>query len=159
VINGGDQTTAYRRSAKAVAFVVAGMYGVAMMIAILEFTRPDAVDGAEVGLGLVLSLWSMVRLSRCGIYADHDGIRVLNPLSSTRLRWDEIRRFVLEDQGPCRIERVHGSSVKVFGIQHSVWAALRRSRRTPEAAMIDELNRRLDDRRSAGQNPSRQTSL
>jgi hypothetical protein len=148
VTRAGDQTTTYRHPMKALVFVIAGVYVAAMMIAILVLTRPGLVDGVKVGLGFVVSLWSIFRLSRCGIYADHDGIRVLNPLSSTRLRWDEIRRFVLTDRGPSRIERVHGSSVKVFGIQRSTWAVMRSSRRTREAAMIDELNQRLGDRLS-----------
>jgi Bacterial PH domain len=141
-----EQRTTYRRSAKAAVFVVAGVYGTAMMVALLVLSRPDAADGAELALGLLLSLWSVFRLSRCGIYADGDGIRVLNPLTSRRLRWDEIRRFVLADRGPCRVEAVDGSSVRVFGIQHSPLAALRRSGRTREAVMIAELNQRLDDR-------------
>jgi hypothetical protein len=143
VISVGEPRTTYRNRIKTVAFVVAGVYGAAMMIAIATLTRPSGADGVKVGVGLLLSLWSIFRLSRCGIYADHDGIRVLNPLSSTRLRWHEIRRFVLSDRGPARIESVHGASVKVFGLQRSPWAVLRRSVRTPEERMIDELNGRL----------------
>jgi hypothetical protein len=150
VISVAEPRTTYRNSTKTVTFVVAGVYGLAMMIAIVALTHPAGGEALKVGVGLLLSVWSIFRLSRCGIYADHDGIRVLNPLSSTHLRWEEIRRFVLNEHGPARIESVHGASVKVFGIQHSPWAALRRSVRTPEARMIDELNRRLQTRVPAG---------
>jgi hypothetical protein len=124
-------------------FVAAGAWFLVSMIAILVLGRPDTGEALKVGVGLVLSLWSLFRLSRCGIYADHEGVRVLNPLSSTRLRWDEIRRFILTERGGCRLERVHGSAVSVFGIQQPTFT-LRRSSRSREAGMIDELNRRVD---------------
>src|SRR5919198_1209407 len=51
VISVSDEKV-YRDPLKALIFVIAGLYVAAMMIAILVLTRPDAVDGAKVGLGL-----------------------------------------------------------------------------------------------------------
>lgn len=141
------ERTTYRSSVLSFLIGASGVFGAVVMVFILVFGPPDNVeDGVQVGLGLVLSLWAIFRLSRCGIRADDDGIRLLNPVSSTHLRWDEIRRFVLMDDGACRIERVDGSTVKVFGIREPKWARLRRSRRSQEARTIDALNRRLSDR-------------
>jgi hypothetical protein len=75
---------------------------------------------------------------------------VLNPLSSTLLRWDEIRRFVLAQHGSCQVERLNGSTLKVFGIQQPLWATALRTRATREAAMIDALNRRVGERVGGG---------
>jgi hypothetical protein len=133
----------------AIVFVAAGVFYAPVTIALLALSDPDAGDTIKIGLGFAVSLWSIFRLRRCGLYPDHDGVLVLNPLSSTRLRWDEIRRFALTERGQGRVERVRGSAVKIFGIQQNTWATLRRASRTPETAMIDELNRRLTDRLGA----------
>jgi hypothetical protein len=149
MISVSDDRTTYRSWFMSFVIGATGVYSAVMMIFILVFGPPDNVeDGVQVGVGLVLSVWAICRLSRCAVYADDDGIRVLNPVSSTRLRWDEIRRFVLMDDGACRIERVDGSTVKVFGIREPRWGRLRRSRRSQEARMIDELNHRLSDGRA-----------
>ena len=126
-------------------FVVAGAYVGAMMVFILAFAELDAAGTAEVAVGLVLSGWSIFRLSRCGVHADRDGVRVVNPVSMTCLRWEEIARFVHEAQGSCRVERRDGSRVSMFGIREPTWSP-RRSGRTRAAALIDELNRRLGGR-------------
>src|SRR5829696_2235627 len=133
---------AYRNRLMAAFFVAAGVYGAAMMLFILAFAQLDAADTVEVGLGLGCSVWSIARLSRCGVYADDDGIRILNPLTSTRLRWEEIARFTHEDRGACRAERVDGSAVKIFGVQEPTWSP-RRSGATRAAVLIDRLNLRL----------------
>jgi hypothetical protein len=78
------------------------------------------------------------------VYADANGIRILNPLSTTRVRWDEIRGFELTDRGSCRVERVDASHVNVFGIQQPQWGGPGRPRGRRERGMIEELNRRLD---------------
>jgi hypothetical protein len=129
----------------AVAFVVGGIVIGLQFIALLALSRPGVVDGIELVAGIALCLWAILRLSRCGITADADGVRVLNPLTTTQLRWDEIARFELADQGPALIERRHGRPVKIFGLQQRP-VRIRRSRRTREAAMIDELNARLHSR-------------
>lgn len=139
--------TVYRSITTAAIYPVVGALLAAPSIALLISSPPGVVDGVEVAIGLALSLLAIFRLGRCGIYVEPDGIRVLNPLSSTRVRWDEIRRFVLPDRGACRIQRHGASAVKVFGIQPATWATLRRMCHTRESAMVDELNRRLANRR------------
>jgi hypothetical protein len=50
------------------------------------------------------------------------------------------------ERGACGVERVDGATVKVFGLQQTTWAVMRGSLHTRETVMIDELNRRLDER-------------
>jgi hypothetical protein len=61
VVSVNEQKTVYRNPTKTVGFVAAGVYGAAMMIFIVAFTHPNVVNGVKVGLGLVLSLWSILR--------------------------------------------------------------------------------------------------
>jgi Bacterial PH domain len=139
-------TTTYRSTPMAVLFATAGLWVGALMLFILAFGEPRGQDAVELAVGCVLSVWAILRLSRCGIFADQDGIRVVNPVSTKCLRWEEIRRFVLVDRGACRVERLDGSAVSIFGIQQPAWARARRAGRSQEARMIDELNRRLAER-------------
>ena len=135
-----DQTAVYRSASMAAACMFAGIYAGILIVTIAALTDLDDGDALQVGIGLTFSLWSLLRLSRCGVYADDSGVRILNPLSSTHLRWDEIQRFVLTAHGGCRVETLQGATVNVFGIRQT----MRRIQRTPEADMVDELNSRLD---------------
>jgi hypothetical protein len=126
-----------------VLFLASGVVFGAALIFILMFGERDIGEVAQVGLGLAAAVWAIARLSRCGIYADAEGVRILNPLSAPRLRWEEIRRFELTDRGGCRVERTDGSAVNAFGIQKPQGTSRERSR---EAAMVAELNRRLEQR-------------
>jgi hypothetical protein len=143
------ETIIYRSPGLALVLRAAGVWFGLMMVALLLLGPRDTGSIVEQVVGLVLSLWALLRLSRCGIYADADGIRILNPLSTTRVRWDEIRRFELTDRGSCRIERVDASHVNVFGIQQPQWGGPGRPRGRRERGMIEELNRRLDARAAA----------
>jgi hypothetical protein len=97
--------------------------------------------GAGVALvGLVFGSWVAVRWPRCGVYVERDGVRVLNPMTSTYVAWGEIERFVAVSYGACTLKRVHGRSVGIFGIQQTAWAARRGKVDTAEAGMIAELN-------------------
>jgi Bacterial PH domain len=141
-----DETIIYRSPGLALVLRAAGVWFGLMMIALLLFGPRDAGPVVEEVVGLVVSLWALLRLSRCAIYADAEGIRILNPLSTTRVRWDELRGFELPDRGPCRVERVDGSHVSVFGIQQPQWGGPGRPRGRRERGMIEELNGRLDAR-------------
>jgi hypothetical protein len=141
-----EDASVYRSPGLALVLRAAGVWFGLMMIALLLLGPRDAGAVVEEVVGLVLSLWALLRLSRCGIYADGEGIRILNPLSSTRVRWDEVRRFELTDRGACRVEHVAGSQVKVFGIQQPQWRGPGRPRGWRERGMIEELNRRLGAR-------------
>ena len=144
-----QDTTVYRSRGLSLYLRAAGVWFCLMMIALLLLGPRDAGSVLEDVVGLVLSLWALLRVSRCGIYTDADGIRILNPLSTTRVRWDELRRFELADGGSCRAERVDGSHVRVFGIQPPRWGGPGRPRGRRELAMIEELNRRLGARAAA----------
>jgi hypothetical protein len=138
-----EESIVYRSPGLAVVLRVAGVWFGLMMIALLLLGPRDVGSVVEDVVGFVLSLWALVRLSRCGISAGAEGIRIVNPLSTTRVRWDQIRGFDLTDRGPCRVERVDGSQVRVFGIQQPQWGGPGRPRGRRERSMIEELNRRL----------------
>jgi hypothetical protein len=106
--------------------------------------------GAEVicGLGIAFASWVATRWSRCGVYIEDDGVRVLRPLSSVRLKWLEIASFELSSYGPCLIKRTHGRSVSIFGIQQTAWDAQRGKTNTDEARTIAELNALLASHRA-----------
>lgn len=105
--------------------------------------------GAEVicGLAIVFSVWVATRWSRCGVFVHDDGVRVLNPISSVRLKWAEITSFQLVAYGSCLVKRVHGRPVPIFGIQQTAWDARKGKKDTDEAKMIAELNALLEAHR------------
>jgi hypothetical protein len=144
-----EQTVIYRSLGLALVLRAAGVWCGLMMVVLLLLGPRDAGHVVEDVVGLVLSLWALLRLSRCAIYADAEGIRILNPLSTTRVRWDELRGFELTDRGPCRVERVDGPDVRAWGIQEPQWGGPGRPRGRRERGMIEELNRRLDARAAA----------
>lgn len=144
-----EATITYQSRALALVLRAAGVWFGLMMVALLLLGPRDAVSVVEYVVGLVLSAWALLRLSRCGIYADAEGVRILNPLATTRVRWDEVRCFELADRGPCRVERADASPVRVFGIQQPQWGGPGRPRGRRERSMIEELNRRLDARAAA----------
>jgi Bacterial PH domain len=139
-----EETIIYRSPGLALVLRAAGVWFGLMMITLLLLGPRDVGPIVEEVVGLVLSLWALLRLSRCAIYTDAEGIRILNPLSTTRVRWDQLRGFELTDRGPCRVELVDGSQVTVFGIQQPQWGGPGRPRGRRERGMIEELNRRLD---------------
>jgi hypothetical protein len=144
-----EGTVIYRSPGLALVLRAAGVWFGLMMVGLLLLGPRDAGSVVEEVVGLVLSLWALLRLSRCAIYADVEGIRILNPLSTTRVRWDELSGFELTDRGRCRVERVDASPVTVFGIQQPQWGWPGRPRGRRERGMIEELNRRLDARAAA----------
>src|SRR3954469_12930912 len=133
-----EETIIYRSRGLALVLRAAGVWFGLMMIALLLLGPRDAGRVVEEVVGLVLSLWALLRLSRCAIYADAEGIRILNPLSTTRMQWDQLRGFELTDRGPCRVERVDASQVRVFGIRQPQWGGPVRPRGRRERGMIEE---------------------
>src|SRR3954453_79190 len=80
-----EEVIIYRSRGLALVLRAAGVWFGLMMIALLLLGPRDAGRVVEEVVGLVLSLWALLRLSRCAIYADAEGIRILNPLSTTRV--------------------------------------------------------------------------
>lgn len=144
-----DEPIIYRSPGLALVLRASGVWFGLMMIALLLLGPRDIGSIVEEVVGLALSLWALLRLSRCAIYTDAEGILILNPLSTTRVRWDQLRGFELTDRGPCRVQRVDGPDVRVFGIQQPQWGGPGRPRGRRERGMIEELNRRLDARAAA----------
>ena len=138
----------YRSRGSALAYIVGGLMFVALMMFFALSTVDDPSSCAFALGGALLGLWPVLRLSRCGVYIEDHGVRVLKPLSSVGLKWSEISSFELSPYGACRIKRNRGTSVPIFGIQQTAWAAQRGKTDTEEAQMIAELNARLETHRT-----------
>jgi hypothetical protein len=142
------QRRIYRSTGSALAYVVGGLMFVALMVFFALNTVEDPSSCAFAIGGALLGLWPVLRLSRCGVYIEDDGVRVLKPLSSVHLKWSEISSFELSSYGACLIKRIRGRSVPIFGIQQTAWDAQRGKKDTDEAKMIAELNTLLESHRA-----------
>ncbi len=96
-----------------------------------------------------LSLFCLLRLARAGVYADADGIRVLNPLRTVRVPWDHVLRFTLK---PHRgfpavgfVELIDGREIQIWGAQARSSTAA--AKRIPEQ-VVAQLNERLAQERA-----------
>jgi hypothetical protein len=143
----------YRSRSTSVALVGFGVMFSALMVLIVVLTWGDFGEVVICGLGLSFAVWVGVRVSRCGVFVEQTGVRVLNPLSTVRLDWSEIARFELAAYGACSIKRVSGRSVGIVGIQQTARDARRGKTDTDEAKMINELNALLETHRPSGRLP------
>ncbi len=134
----------------AVAFFFA--YGSLVFGGLFAFFAANSLDEPFVFAywmaGVLLAAWGLLRIARCGVFVEENGVRVLNPLSTVHLRWPEIARFEFSSYGSCLIKRVHGRSVAIVGIQQAGWQALTKKTDTDEAKMIAELNALLESHRA-----------
>ena len=64
-------------------------------------------------------------------------------LSTTDLKWGQIREFKLSPVGACLIGLNDGRWVSIIGIEQTNWAWLTNRQDTPERSMIAELNELL----------------
>jgi hypothetical protein len=106
-----------------------------------------AVFGVLIGAFLVL------RMGRAAVYAERDGVRIVNVWSTRFLTWGEIREFAKRPYGPAKVTTVDHRAVDIFAIQQSNWANMRHKSNTASDAMVAELNARLGAARDA-QRPS-----
>jgi hypothetical protein len=143
-----ERRQVYRSTSSSLAYAGGGLALGAVMTMFGVLAWGDA--GAEVicGLAIVFSAWVATRWSRCGVFVEDSGVRVLNPISSVRLRWAEITSFQLASYGSCSVKRVDGEPVPIFGIQQTAWDARRGKTDTEEAKMIAELNALLEAHRA-----------
>ena len=137
----------YRNSAYALLIAV-----VASLFFAASFDAAAGKGGPwePVGVVAVLSAFCLLRLARAGVYVDDDGIRVLNPLRTVRMRWEDVLRFTLKPRGGFPavgfVERIDGTEVQVWGIQARSGTAA--ARRIPEE-LVSALNERLAGAREA----------
>lgn len=144
--------TVYRNSSYALLItVVATLFLVASTVAAIVSGgpwEPVIVVGA-------LTLFALLRLARAGVYADEEGIRVLNPLRTVRVPWDHVLRFTLKaSKGFPAVgfaELIDGREIQIWGIQSR--SGTRAARRIPEE-VVAALNERLATERAA-QPPTR----
>ena len=99
-------------------------------------------------LMVFVALWLGLRVARCGVLVEDGGVRVVNPVSTVRMKWSEIARFEFRTYGSCAIKRVDGRSVSIVGIQQSAWAARRGQTDTQAAEQIAALNALLEAHRN-----------
>lgn len=140
-------TTWYRnRSYSLLITVVACLFAAASVVGTLR-SGGSWAPAVVVGLLSAFCLW---RLARAGVYADDEGIRVLNPTRTTRVAWDDVLRFRMRSH---RGFPAVGFAELVDGTEILCWGLQARSRnaaamRIPEA-VVEELNERLAAERSA----------
>jgi len=140
-------TTWYRnRSYSLLITVVACLFALASIVGTLR----GGGSWAPVVVVVTLSAFCLWRLARAGVYADADGIRVLNPTRTTRIAWEDVLRFRMRShKGFAAV----GFAELVDGTQVLCWGLQARSRnaaamRIPEA-VVEELNERLAAERAA----------
>jgi hypothetical protein len=143
--------TAYRNHQYALLIaVVAVLFACASLVA--GIVR-DGSTGARFGPVVpvvLLSAFCLLRLARAGVYADDEGIRVLNPLRTVRIPWEQVDHFSLRPyKGFPSVgfaELVDGGRVQMWGIQARSYNTA--AKRVPEE-LIEALNRRLQESRRA----------
>jgi hypothetical protein len=144
--------TPYRNSSYATLIaVVAVLFAIASVVAYLANHWPIE----PVIAVFALSAFCLLRLARAGVYADAEGIRVLNPLRTVRIPWERVQRFTLRAHGGFPAvgfaELVDGERVQIWGIQarsHTLAA-----RRIPEE-VVAALNERLAQERAGARPPT-----
>jgi hypothetical protein len=99
-------------------------------------------------LMVLVAMWLGLRVARCGVIVEDDGVRVVNPVRTVRLNWSEISSFEFRAYGSCSIKRVQGPPVAIVGIQQSAWAARRGQTDTQAAKQIAKLNTLLASHRA-----------
>lgn len=101
----------------------------------------DWVPVAVVG---ALSAFCLLRLARAGVYANDEGIRVLNPLRTVRVPWDHVLRFTLRPHKGFPAlgfaELIDGREVELWGVQSRSSTAT--AKKVPED-LVAQLNERL----------------
>lgn len=115
-----------------------------VILGLLVFIGGGIASGVTV---LLLGLADSALFIRVRLVATRSGIEIRNPVSTVRLRWDEIARFKIGRHGlmsdVCVVERKDGSSSYAFAIQRGLAGVGRK-----ELEMVDQLNGLL---RVAGQ--------
>ena len=96
-------------------------------------------------LGVVLGVFSLVRLARTGIRPMENGIRITNPLRTKDVDWGRVERFEVGQYGLYpRIGICHlwdGSRIHIWGIQGPNPTFRSRSGRAEQ--VVEELNHLL----------------
>jgi PH (Pleckstrin Homology) domain-containing protein len=70
---------------------------------------------------LAISAFVYLRLARGGVYADDEGIRIVNPMSTVAIPWAHLVRFTARPSGGFPwmgfAQRVDGTEVQIWGVQ------------------------------------------
>ena len=114
---------------------------------VLAIWREDGslIERAAPAVAMVaMSTFVFFRLARAGVYADDDGIRVVNPLRTERLPWEHLVRFTFKAYkgfpGIGLAELIDGRRVELWGIQAR--SPNEGAKRVPRQ-LVDDLNERL----------------
>lgn len=109
-------------------------------------------SGVERSIMAILGVSFFVaslRLARCGVWVDEQGIRILNPLRTTHLSWSPVKAFSLR---PYRavfktgyVDLTDGTAIHIWGIQPP--NEITRPRNRSAQRLIEELNLRLEQAR------------
>src|SRR3954447_12444545 len=108
--------------------------------------QPGWVAVPFVLIALVDLVFTYTRLRPAGAWIQDDGVRIVNPFSTTFVPWGRVFRFALKPGGQfggddlvCFVEILGGGDVRVWGIQQprAVWWDGKVDRTQP---LVDELN-------------------
>jgi hypothetical protein len=105
------------------------------------------IRGSFAVLGVSLGWFFIFRLARSGVFAYRDGVRILNPLGSRFVPWEETQKFKLGTWGLFPrmgyAELTNGSEHHIWGIQAP--NPLFRPRNRSADRLIAELNELMRD--------------
>lgn len=117
--------------------------------AFLANDRSAAARFAGVIVGLGYGGFYSLRLARTGVYPTEDGVTVVNPLSTRRVRWELVQSFGIGRFGLYPrvgwVEEVNGTRLRIWGIQGP--NPVTRPKPGQAERMIDELNDLLGQHR------------
>ncbi len=70
---------------------------------------------------VALAVFTVARLARAGVFVEEGGVKVLNPLRTVRVPWEEVAGFSLKPSGGFAavgfVDLVDGGRVQAWGIQ------------------------------------------
>jgi len=146
---------AYRvRSLSALITGLAVLFGLASLIAAATREGDFGDRWMPALVVCALSVFCLTRLARSGVFVDDDGVKIVNPLRTDRIRWEDLHRFHLRPHKGFRAlgfaQRLDGTEVQIWGIQARTSAPA--AVRVPQG-LIDELNERLGRERARRRAP------
>jgi hypothetical protein len=134
-----------RTTSQAVALVVVGVGGAAILVALALSSESGSRGAAGVIVGFVLAavcLVACIRLALCSATVEPDGLVVRNPTRTHLYPWAEIQSFHIERHGVwprvCVMATNDGSRIAIWGIQGRGPAM--KSKRDPAYKLAERLN-------------------
>jgi Bacterial PH domain len=138
-----------------------GVFAVCLAVLGIAWAIESEAAGQLLGLLRLGGAWALaaflgLRMARLGVFIEHDGIRVRNPVHTLTIPWRAVRGFTLGRSmiGDFGIAELHdGRHVRLWAIQPATRVSPKRDRRAELA--IGTLNVELQEARARGSLPAR----